>query len=256
MGGCSGKSMKAGAVTSPMINPHPPNRPVVSFKSSPLTAETKNFINNENNSIDAKEDYLRSNMHLYLKHHSDRITSLVISPDSTTLISSSIDKTVRLWDLGSLKQITEISHESKVNQVSISPDGKSIFTLCGSRAIYQWDTSNFTQLNFFKDFAFRLQSFAISPKGKELYLGGGFLQSDNFCPIRIFDIESGTLDSEGFNGHRAAASALIFTSDKKFMISCSGGHYVAVQDNSVRLWNLSSKKNLATYSSFDEAALV
>ena len=253
MGGCFGNKPKSGDITKPLARTAQNTKSVVSLKSSAIWAETEDFINDKTNSMEAKEDFLKSNLSLYLKHHSAAVTSIVISPDSKTLISSSIDKTVKLWDLENLKQTAEISHDLKVNQASITPDGRSIFTLSGNRAISQWDSITLTQQNLFTDFKFRIQSFSISPNGKELFLGGSFIQGDNCCPIHTLSIDSGKLKDKGFNGHRAAASALIFTSDKRFMISSSGGHYVAVQDNSVRLWSVSSKKNLATYSNFDEA---
>ena len=228
---------------------YPIDNELVYFRSSKISEEIEGFVNNPSYTIDEKQDFLIKNYNLYLKRHSQAVASIIMTPDCKSLISASKDKTVKIWELSSLKQTSEITHNFEVNQVAISPDCKYLYSLSDNREISQWNFSTSIKENSFRNFEFRIRSFAVSPTGHELFLGGGFLPSDNFCPIHVFDIKS-TKIMPGFYGHRASANALVITNDHKYMISCSGGHYVAVQDNSVRLWSLSSKKNIATYCNF------
>lgn len=58
--------------------------------------------------------------------HSDRITSLVFSRDGKFVVSGSLDKTVRVWDLAAGKQVHPFDDDGPVWGVAISPDGRRV----------------------------------------------------------------------------------------------------------------------------------
>ena len=61
--------------------------------------------------------------------HSDDVTMFSFHPNSRYLASSSVDKTVKIWDLFSGKEITSPSgHNDEVNSIAFSQDGKSLAT--------------------------------------------------------------------------------------------------------------------------------
>ncbi len=66
-----------------------------------------------------------------LKGHSNKVMSVVFSPDGQTLASGSDDKTIKIWHLANkephtLKGHGESSWSGGVNSVAFSPNGKTL----------------------------------------------------------------------------------------------------------------------------------
>jgi WD40 repeat protein len=67
------------------------------------------------------------------------VTSVAISPNGSTLISGSCDKTIKLWHLESGQLIdTLIGHSEAIHCVTISPDAKTIASSSDDGAIKIW----------------------------------------------------------------------------------------------------------------------
>src|SRR5438093_1082643 len=59
--------------------------------------------------------------------HSNYILSIVFSPDGMILASGSQDNTVKLWDVGTGKELRTLEgHTHRVISVAFSPDGKTL----------------------------------------------------------------------------------------------------------------------------------
>lgn len=72
--------------------------------------------------------------------HSQAVNSLSISPDGRLVASGSYDQTVRLWCLGSGKELKKINgHTSGVLSVAFSPDGKLLASGSLDKTIRIWN---------------------------------------------------------------------------------------------------------------------
>jgi len=72
--------------------------------------------------------------------HSRGVNSVAITPDGKYIVSGSWDKTIKLWDISSDKEIrTFKGHSSWVNSVAITPDGKYIVSGSEDKNIKLWD---------------------------------------------------------------------------------------------------------------------
>jgi len=78
-----------------------------------------------------------------LKAHSSTVSALVFSPDSHWLISSSHDKTIRLWSLETIQTLPYPSliyygHTGPVNSIAVSPNGRLFASGGDDYTIHLW----------------------------------------------------------------------------------------------------------------------
>ncbi|CCO36075.1 hypothetical protein BN14_10197 [Rhizoctonia solani AG-1 IB] len=79
--------------------------------------------------------------------HRSGIRSVEFSPDGKRLVSGSSDKTVRIWDAQTGKQLVvcghnHASHSDDVNSVGFSPNGLFVVSGSGDRTVCVWDAQN------------------------------------------------------------------------------------------------------------------
>src|SRR5262245_54790223 len=68
-----------------------------------------------------------------LKGHSDAVACVTFAPGEKTLASGSLDKTVKLWNVETGKEIRSLAvHTSIVGALTFSPDGASLAACGGS----------------------------------------------------------------------------------------------------------------------------
>jgi WD40 repeat protein len=72
------------------------------------------------------------------KGHSGTIRCIACTADGKTMVSGSDDKTVRVWDVASGKQLQRFSHPSMVTHLVITPDGRYIVSACTDSNIRVW----------------------------------------------------------------------------------------------------------------------
>ena len=74
--------------------------------------------------------------------------SAAFSPDGKRIVTASSDKTARLWDAETGKQIGEPlkGHTASVSSAAFSPDGKRIVTASEDKTARLWDAATGKQI--------------------------------------------------------------------------------------------------------------
>lgn len=106
----------------------------------------KNAIFQETNQITAsvvgEENVKISNPNgtlMSMLKHPSQVTNVNFSPDRQILVSTSIDKMVRLWKIDGTLLKTLKGHKSAVRSASFSPDGKTIASAGADGTVILWN---------------------------------------------------------------------------------------------------------------------
>ncbi len=107
-----------------------------------------------------------------LKGHNDSIHHLTFSPDGSRLASASFDKTVRLWDVSTQKELRLFEgHRDRVNCVAFSPDGSRIVSGSADNTVRVWDAKTGEQLSQFDGHRMEIVGAFFLPDGRHVLSG-------------------------------------------------------------------------------------
>jgi len=168
-----------------------------------------------------------------LTGHSDTVSSVAFSPDGRTLASGSYDRTIKLWDVQSQRQIATLTrHSNCVNSVAFSPDGRTLASGSWDKTIKLWDVQRQRQIATLTGHSSWVMSVAFSPDGRTLATGSGG------GTIKLWDVHSqGEIAT--LTGHSKGVWSVAFSPDGRTLASGSA-------DKKIKLWDVQSQREIAT----------
>ena len=223
-----------------------------------------------NASLKSPEDQLILNP----EAHTGRVNMMAITPDGRYSISSSFDRTIRVWDIEKGKQQHILKgHKNRVWAVAATPDSKSIISASSDCTLKVWDIltgENITTLEGHDDSVIAV---ALTPFGQRAISASRdktlkvwdmkawcichTLKHDDVVrtvvvtpdscraisgsddkTLKIWDLESGTL-IHTFEGHKDKVWAVAVTQDGKRAVSGSN-------DKTLKVWDIENMKQLHT----------
>ncbi len=159
--------------------------------------------------------------------HEQGAVAVDFSPDGRSLVTSSMDGTLRLWDPDLTHQPVVLrGHQNEVLAVAVSPDGRLVASAAGDRLVKIWDPAKRQALATLEGHEAPVYAIDFSPDGRHLVSGGG----DH--SIRIWDVaEAQELTALG--GHKGAVTSVSYAPDGKRILSVS-------RDSTVKAWAIDS----------------
>jgi WD40 repeat protein len=191
-----------------------------------------------------------------LKGHQGPIKTVFFASDGKRLLTTSADKTARVWDLetagAAIRHLETFVGQSRMAR--FSPDGQLIAAASGRR-LRLWDAATgrvVRELSAGDQGV--LQSVAFSPTDRRLLAVGYYGQQDN-CYFALWDIDAAAerarlpvgTDSPGFRADKGlgAVCALAFSPDGRYLVAgCGVTHSFAAQSfpNPLWVWEVATRR--------------
>jgi WD40 repeat protein len=179
--------------------------------------------------------------------HADTVRSVALSKDGKRLLSSSNDKTLKLWDVESGKLLRNFqdrkliradqklyppqAHDGWVGGAAFSPDGSKVVSVTPSPdsndVMKLWDTESGEVLHAFGAKSQKIWSVVFSPDGGQLITGGGDKT------IKLWDVARGEI-IRSIEAHEGPVWAFALSRDGRQILSGAN------LDNAVKLWDVAS----------------
>ena len=176
-----------------------------------------------------------------LSGHAGGVFGVDVSPDGNLIVSASGDKTLKLWDMHSGREIyTLSSHAGHVNACQFSPDGRLIVSASSDFTLKLWDVATGKAISTMKGHTDLALDCAFSPDGKQVVSAS----TDN--TIRFWDVLSGR--SRVLKAHKNQVTCCAFSPDGASVLTGS-------LDTTLILWRAENGRKLRALNDPDRASV-
>jgi len=168
-----------------------------------------------------------------LRGHTAAVFSVALSADGQTLVSGSLDKTIKVWNLSTGKEIRTLTgHTDAIWSVALSADGRTLVSGSLDKTIKVWNLSTGKELRTLTGHKYDIRSVVLSADGRTLVSGS--LDKT----IKVWNLSTGK-ELRTLKGHTSGVTCVVLSADGQTLVSGSSDH-------TIKVWNLSIGKEIRT----------
>lgn len=173
-----------------------------------------------------------------INKHTGYINYLTISPDGKTLVSASADKSIKIWEMPSGKEVrTVIEDYLPINHFVIRQENRKIATISNNNQIKIWDFTTGKEILTISGHDSSVNHLVISPDGKKL------ISASADSKIKIWDFTTGK-EVLTISGHESFVNYLIISPDGRKLVSADA-------DGKIKIWDFATGKEIFTITGHD-----
>jgi WD40 repeat protein len=182
---------------------------------------------------------LLSDAELTLEGHEEGIWACAITPDGSRVISTSRDRTLRVWDLQSGEALAVLrGHDAEVRGCAVMPDGRRVVSASADETLKIWDLETGQVLATLSGHEARVLACAVTPDGRRI------VSASSDRTLRIWDPGTGEALAV-LRGHEAEVRNCAVTPDGRRVVSAS-------PDGFLKIWSTETGEVLATLQGSSE----
>jgi WD40 repeat protein len=175
---------------------------------------------------------LQSSVRLTLIGHQDAVRGISWSPDGTKLATASSDRTAKVWEVGTGRELLTLrGHRNVVNGIAWSLDGNRLATGSMDQMVGLWDLGTGGQLSTLRGLGI-IYGIARSPDGSKLVTAG------DDKTAKVLDLNTG-LVLLTLRGHQGRVWGVAWSPDGSRLATASG-------DETAKVWEASTGRELLT----------
>jgi serine/threonine protein kinase len=164
--------------------------------------------------------------------HTATVWSVTFASNGRRILSSSDDKSVRLWDTDTGREVRRfggLSPTVMYKSLVMSVDNQRILAGGDDRSVRVWNAENGTELRRLLGHVGPIKSVALSPTGRRALTGGD-------RTVRVWDLDTGK-ELYRLSGHKEDVASVAFSPDNRHLVSASW-------DKTIRLWDLQTGREV------------
>ncbi len=167
-----------------------------------------------------------------LKGHEENVTSAAFSADGTRVVTASDDKTARVWDAATGRELAALKgHEGSVRSAAFSGDGTRVVTASFDKTARVWDAATGRELAALKGHEGPVHSAAFSGDGTRV------VTASYDKTARVWDAATGR-ELAALKGHEGSVRSAAFSGDGTRVVTAS-------DDKTARVWDAATGRELA-----------